>query len=77
MEDFDCIADRIIQCGNCDDEIWLAAAPAEAINATLRAEGWRIVGGRSGDSYECRVCQSKCPECTRSNGPHYTGPCEH
>lgn len=23
------------------------------------------------------MSRNKCPECERSNGPHYRGPCEH
>lgn len=33
-----------------------------------------------GDQYICEWCATEteqCPECARSFGPHYTGPCEH
>lgn len=83
MSDGECL------CSKCARSEYRAISAAT--RAGLR-DGWRAEGVDihwEGPAETCAHCNAEiesaygdpdadaCPECARSNGPHYRGPCEH
>jgi hypothetical protein len=68
------------ECDSCDErrarECFARLEEIEHGRAVMQNAGDSLTQ-QAGDEHEAFFESLRCPECERSNGPHYAGPCEH